>query len=140
MWSLTSKNPFDELKNIQKELNKVFGTYGFENNSYPAVNIYGNEDNIIFKVELPGINKENINISVHENSITIEGIKSADALNEDEKCFRQERSSGKFIRSFTLPYDVDNEKVFASYKDGLLTITLPRIETSKPKKISIKSE
>jgi len=140
MWSLTTKNPFDELKNIQKELNKAFGTYGFESNSYPAVNIYGNEDNIIFKVELAGVNKDDINISVHENSITIEGKKNKDVLKEDEKCFRQERSSGKFIRSFTLPYDVDNEKVSASYKDGILTVNLPRIETSKPKKISIKSE
>lgn len=137
MWTIQGSNPFGELKSLQREMNRLFNNYNDTGASFPPVNIYGNEERLSVVAELPGVAKENINISVESDIITIEGERKSPEINENETFHRREREYGKFVRSFRLPYEVDNEKVEASLKDGVLTVTLPRAEQSKPKKISI---
>ena len=102
----------------------------------PALDLYQNNDNVVAVVELPGMRKEDIEISLHDGMLTISGERGTSATN-GENAERTERISGKFRRSITLPARVDASKVSATYKDGLLTVTLPKAEEAKPKQIKV---
>ena len=103
----------------------------------PALDLYQNNDNVVAVVELPGMRKEDIEISLHDGMLTIAGERKSQSGGNDENATRTERFTGKFRRSVTLPTRVDANKVNATYKDGLLTITLPKAEEAKPKQIQI---
>src|SRR6266536_1903512 len=98
----------------------------------PALDLYQNRDNIVAVVELPGMRKEDIEISLHDGMLTIAGERK-DESSKGEKSERSERFIGKFRRSIGLPTRVDSAKVNATYKDGILTVTLPKAEDAKPK-------
>jgi len=102
----------------------------------PALDLYQNNDNIVAVVELPGMRKEDIEISLQDGMLTISGERKEES-SEENGATRTERFTGKFRRSITLPTRVDVNKVSASYKDGLLTVTLPKAEEAKPKQIQI---
>ena len=102
----------------------------------PALDLYQNNDNVVAVVELPGMRKEDIEISLHDGTLTIGGERKSET-GTDDKATRTERVSGKFRRSITLPTRVDSNKVSASYKDGILTVTLPKAEEAKPKQIQV---
>jgi HSP20 family protein len=102
----------------------------------PALDLYQNNDNIVAVVELPGMRKEDIEISLQDGMLTISGERKEEYGKEDGAT-RSERSTGKFRRSITLPTRVDANKVNATYKDGILTVTLPKAEEAKPKQIQI---
>ncbi len=102
----------------------------------PALDLYQNNDNVIAIVELPGMKKEDIEISLHDGMLTISGERESSTSN-GENAERTERFSGKFRRSITLPTRVDANKVSATYKDGILTVTLPKAEEAKPKQIKV---
>jgi HSP20 family protein len=102
----------------------------------PALDLYQNNDNIVAVVELPGLRKEDIEISLHDGTLTIGGERKEETGNGDSAT-RTERFTGKFRRSVTLPTRVDANKVNASYKDGILTVTLPKAEEAKPKQIQV---
>jgi len=107
--------------------------------SYPKVNIWVNDSSQIVSAEMPGANADDIDIKVEGDTLTISGeLKSTD-LPEGARQLRKERSSGKFSRTFQLPYSVDSEKVEARYKNGVLVIVLPLSEKDKPRKIAIKN-
>jgi len=107
--------------------------------SYPKVNIWVNDSSQIVSAEMPGVNADDIDIKVEGDTLTISGeLKSTD-LPEGARQLRKERSSGKFSRTFQLPYSVDSEKVEARYKNGVLVIVLPLSEKDKPRKIAIKN-
>ena len=91
----------------------------------PAIDLYQNNDNLIAVVELPGMRKEEIEISLHDGTLTIAGERKSEASN-GEKAERTERYVGKFRRSIALPVRVDANKVSATYRDGILTVTLPK--------------
>ena len=140
MWNLLEiNNPFDELSNLHNEIHKLFDGRGGEKKSYPAVNIYGNENELTVLAELPGVCKENIDLTVHGDKLTIEGKRKKEELKE-KVIHREERGQGKFIRTFRLPYEVENDKVAAKYNNGILEITLPRAEATKPQKIKVFGE
>ena len=101
----------------------------------PAVNVYQDKDRFTVVVELPGLKKEEIEISLHDDTLTIAGERKREESREQE--FLTERLYGKFQRSLTLPTAVDAEKVKASYKDGLLQVDLPKAEEAKPKQIEV---
>lgn len=105
----------------------------------PALDVYQNADNVVAVVELPGLRKDEIEISLHDGVLTIAGERQV-ATGEDEKAERTERVAGRFRRSITLPTRVDAGKVAASYKEGVLTVTLPKVEEAKPKKIEVSIE
>jgi HSP20 family protein len=103
----------------------------------PALDLYQNNDNVVAVVELPGMRKEDIEISLQDGMLTIGGERKSEESGDGENASRTERFTGKFRRSVTLPTRVDANQVNASYKDGLLTVTLPKAEEAKPKQIQV---
>jgi len=133
------------LSNLRDELDSLFELpflSNFANQTQlfsgwtPALDLYQSNDNVVAVVELPGMRKEDIEISLHEGMLTISGERKQETP-EDEKAERSERYIGKFRRSVTLPSRVDTSKVNATYKDGILTVTLPKAEEAKPRKIQV---
>lgn len=104
----------------------------------PAMDVSESEDEVVVHVELPGLKKDEIRVSVNRNVLSIEGEKTQASEDKEARYHRTERVYGSFKRSFTLPPGVDAEKISAAYKDGVLTLSLPKAETAKPKAIEIK--
>lgn len=105
----------------------------------PALEMYEKGDKYIVRAELPGMEKDDIDISVEGNVLTITGEKKAESEVKDEDYYRCEFNYGKFVRSVNLPKKVNPEKVEASYENGVLEISLPKVEEVKPKKVAIKA-
>src|SRR5437588_2096355 len=105
----------------------------------PALDLYQNNDNIVAVIELPGMRKEDIEISLQDGTLTIGGERKSEGA-EGDKAERTERYVGKFRRSVSLPTQVDASKVTATYRDGILTVTLPKAEEAKPKQIQVNVE
>jgi HSP20 family protein len=105
----------------------------------PALDLYQNNDNVIAMFELPGMRKEDIEISLHDGTLTISGERKQESSSRSngEKAERSERYVGRFRRSIALPTRVDASKVNATYSDGILTVTLPKAEEVKPKQIQV---
>lgn len=98
-----------------------------------------NEDAVTVSAELPGINPDELDITVENRVLTIKGERKAENVDENETYLRRERAYGSFTRSLRLPYGIDTDNVEATYTDGILNVTLPRIEAEKPRKIAIKA-
>jgi HSP20 family protein len=107
---------------------------------YPAINALTGKESVIVTAELPGINPDKLNIAVQNDTLAISGSRDIEALKEGEVYHRQERSHGQSSRTIKLPFNANADKIDASYKKGVLSITLHRSEVDKPKKIVIKSE
>jgi HSP20 family protein len=103
----------------------------------PALDLYQNNDNVVAVVELPGMRKDDIEISLHDGTLTIAGERKSQSGGNGDSAERTERFTGKFRRSISLPTRVDANKVNATYKDGILTVTLPKAEEAKPKQIQV---
>jgi HSP20 family protein len=103
----------------------------------PALDVYEDKDNVYVKVELPGMKKENIELSLHDGMVSISGERKSDARHEEAEACRSERFYGRFQRTVSLPTTVMADKVKASYKDGILTVTLPKTDEAKPKQIDV---
>jgi len=152
--SLVRWNPARELAawpsdlfGIQREMNKMFnnffrGDIQDEDSALmawtPAVDIAEHDDEYLVKVELPGVNKDDVKITIESNILTIRGEKKQEKETKKENYHRVERSYGSFQRSFTLPTTVKSDKIDASYKDGILSVSLPKAEEAKPKQIEVK--
>jgi HSP20 family protein len=108
-------------------------------NCYPVVDIYETAEGYRIEAEMPGVNPDNIEIKLERNTFYLSGDKSAEKDVKDNTVHRTERFSGKFRRSFILPEPVNSDKVKADYKDGILTVHIPKAEEAKPKKIKISS-
>jgi HSP20 family protein len=107
--------------------------------SYPAMNVWINEDGAIVTAELPGFDPEALDISVVNDTLTLSGDRCAEETGEGTTYHRRERRCGKFSRSFQLPFLVEGTDVEASFEQGVLKIELPRAEADKPKKITVKA-
>lgn len=103
----------------------------------PSVDVYETENSYVLKADLPGIKKEDINLDVNNNTLTIKGDKKFEEKVEKDNYLRIERRYGSFSRSFTLSEKVDKENISANYKDGVLEVTLPKKEEAKPKEIKV---
>ena len=103
-----------------------------------ALDVYEDANNIYVKAELPGMKKEDINLSLHDGCLSISGERKSEDSHEVSETYRSERFYGRFQRSVTLPTPVSADKVKAAYKDGILTVTLPKSEEAKPKHIDVK--
>lgn len=103
----------------------------------PALDIYEEKDHFIVKAELPGMKKEDIDVSLHDGSLSISGERQSETKHDDAEVYRAERFFGKFQRTVTLPAPVAADKVKAQYKDGILMVTLPKTEEAKPKQIDV---
>ena len=103
----------------------------------PALDLYQSNDNVVAVLELPGMRKEDIEISLHDGMLTVTGERKRESNSNGEKAERTERYIGRFRRSIALPTRVDAGKVSATYQDGILTVTLPKAEEVKPKQIQV---
>jgi len=131
---------FRELRQIQNEMGRLFDrTWNPNSTEYPPLNVWSNEEETIVQAELPGFAPENIDISVVQNTLTLRGFRKPEELKEGESFHRRERWAGQFVRTLELPFAVDNGKVAAEYKHGVLSIQLPRSEEHKSKKIAVKA-
>ncbi|MEN6421906.1 MAG: Hsp20/alpha crystallin family protein, partial [Smithella sp.] len=125
---------------LQREINRLFSNVGQTAAlDYPAINVWEKDNSLVVTTELPGMDPENINISVTGSTLTISGISKMDPIKEGETYLRQERELGNFQRNFQLPFQVDSKAVEAKYERGILRITLPRLQEDLPKKIKISS-
>jgi len=102
-----------------------------------ALDVYEDANNVYVKAELPGMKKEDIGLSLHDGCLSISGERKSDTTHEGAEIYRAERFFGRFQRTVTLPTPVAADKVKAQYKDGILTVTLPKAEEAKPKHIDV---
>jgi len=132
------RSPLDELERF----NPLFGTAPAARNwtQYPPVNVWMGEDEAVLTAEIPGIDPDKLDISVKNASVTIRGSRDNNEDAEERQYLRRERAAGNFVRTFTLPFEVDADKVQAEYRRGILELTLPRSEKEKPKKIEVSTE
>lgn len=144
---LVKFNPVRDLFSIRNRMNHIFDDLFYPVNRddvefsmgrwNPVVDVYDNDDSVVIKAELPGIDKEGIEIDVKDRVLTLKGERSSENEVKDDNYYRRERCFGKFERAFTLPADVDPDKIKADYKDGLLKIEIPKPEEKKPRQITI---
>lgn len=137
-------SPWREMERLQREVNRLFSDSfslvgGRTAPGYPAMNAWSNPDGLVLTAELPGVNPEDIDISVVNETLTITGNRQPLELKEGERYHRRERRYGKFSRAFQLPFRVEANKVEAVFEKGVLHLSLPRAEADKPKKISVKA-
>jgi HSP20 family protein len=104
----------------------------------PAVDLYEEKDDIVVKAELPGIDKDNIEVNLTDHTLTIKGEKKKEEEIKEENYYRSERSYGSFVRTLELPKDVRTDKVKASFKNGILEVRLPKTEEAKAKEVKVK--
>jgi len=143
--TLVRWRPMRDLWNIQEEMNRAFGSFFGRTDREeltdgywaPAVDIAENKDNLMVNVEVPGMKKEDVKVTFQDGILTIKGERKQEKEEKDKSFHRVERSYGSFCRSFTLPNVVQGDKIKANYKDGVLSIALPKVEEAKPKEISI---
>ena len=145
--TLVRWSPWREMVTMQDRLNRFFDdSYtraGFGDGQlemaswHPMVDIYDRDEKIVINAELPGLEKKDISIDVKDRVLTLKGERAYDNETEGDKYYRRERAFGKFERSFTLPDGLDAEKIKADYKDGLLSVEIPKPEKEKPKQITI---
>jgi len=132
------------MDQLQREMNRLFDATSrgsvFNPPSYPAINIWTNEEGQLISAEMPGINPDDIDIDVTGDALSISGERKPDEVGEEVRYHRRERTNGSFSRTIQLPFMVDTTKVEANFKNGILMISLPRAEADKPKKITIKSK
>jgi len=131
----TLRNEIDRL--FEAPLTELARTSHFLSGSAPVVDIYEDKDNFVVKAELPGMKKEDIDVSLHDGSLSISGERKSEQKWEDAEVHRAERFFGRFQRTVALPSAVDAGKIKAQYKDGVLTVTLPKAEEAKPKQIDV---
>ncbi len=137
-------SPWREMERLRREMNRLFSDWPWRTTrwatapSYPAMNVWMDENGVILTAELPGVKLEDIDISIEEDTLTLRGERRPDEQ-EGVTYHRRERRFGSFLRTFRLPFRVDAEQVEATFKNGVLNIVLPRAEEDKPKKITVKA-
>jgi HSP20 family protein len=140
-------DPFREIAALQERMNRLFSDIRTQSpfreeeivqgSWVPAVDIYETNEAIVLNAELPGVAPEDISVEVKDNTLTLKGEKKFAREVKEENYHRVERAYGTFQRAFTLPGTVAQEKVKAQFKDGVLKITLPKVEEAKPKQIKV---
>jgi len=141
-------HPWREFGSLRREMDNVFDNFvgrhydrDWASGTWqPSVDLVENDDNFQVTAELPGMKKEDVTLNLVNNVLTLKGEKKTEREVKEDKYYRLERSAGSFQRSFSLPVDVQTDKVTAEFKDGVLKVTLPKKEEVKPKAIPIKVE
>ena len=136
---------FGRLSNLREEIDRLFEAPLAEwarssqllSGWSPALDVYEDKDNFVVKAELPGMKREEIEVSLQDGGLSISGERKSEEKYEEGEVYRAERFFGKFQRTVTLHTPVAVDKVKAQYKDGILTVTLPKTEEAKPKQIDV---
>ena len=138
-------NLSSEFVNMQREIDRMFSAFrggvaddGNGSAWLPAVDVVENDGSFVLRAELPGVNKDEVKITVQNDILTIKGEKKSETETKENQYSRIERSYGSFQRSFTLPHTVKSDKIEASYENGILTVTVPKADEVKPKQIEVR--
>ena len=146
MMNLVRWNPWREMTTLQNRINNFFDDHYFPTSRedkefmgvwYPVVDMFEKDDGVVIKAELPGMEKKDISIDIKDRVLTVKGERKHENEVKEENYYRKERSYGRFQRSFSLPAEVDSDKIKAEFKDGLLKIEIPMPEEKKPKQITV---
>ena len=146
--NLTKWDPFKELEDMSQRLNRLFGGPVARSDAgreplktadwAPSVDISETDDAYTVKAEIPDVTKEDVRVTMENGELTIQGERKQEKEEKGKRYHRVERSYGSFLRSFALPDNVDESKVKADYKDGMLTLMLPKSEKAKPRAVEVK--
>lgn len=149
--AITRWNPFRELEEMNERVNRMFGGTALARDTQhdvkdalvafdwaPSVDISETPEEFQIKAELPEVKKDDVKITIEGGVLRIAGERKQEKQEQTKKWHRVERTYGSFMRSFTLPDNVDNAKIHADYKDGMLTLRLPKSATVKPKSVEVK--
>jgi HSP20 family protein len=146
-------NPFVDMENLRRDIDRAFEEFGVAqppvNNvaflpgrgprRYPLINLLEDGESLHIEALTPGVDPQSLNVTVLRNRLTLSGEKIRLPTEVKAEAFhRSERSSGKFVRTFDLPVEVDDEHIQAQYKNGLLIVTLPKAEKAKPRQVNVK--
>lgn len=141
-------DPFRELEDMSDRLNRVFNRPSATRQSgneimtaadwAPVVDVIETDRDYVIKAELPEVKKDDVKVTVHDGVVTLQGERRQEREDKDRRYHRIERSYGTFVRSFTVPDFVDETKVSAEFKDGVLSLHLPKTEKAKPRAIDVK--
>ncbi len=130
---------FDQMVEAQfPEMTKSVGVKPYQGSAYPKVNVYEYEDKVGIVAEIPGLNKKQLNVDVEEGVLTISGDKHSTFEDDGAKVLRRELKQSSFKRSFELGELLDGDNISATFKDGILTVAIPKVEPEKPKKTYVK--
>lgn len=143
--SVVSWPRFGQLTDLRDEIDRLFDlSVGDLTNAspwrsgwVPALDVHEDKDNFVIKAEMPGMRKEDIEVSLNAGALSISGERKQESESKDREWIRSERSFGRFQRTLELPTSVQADKVSAEYRDGILTITLPKAEEAKPRQIGV---
>jgi len=142
--AITRRDPFLNLSNWQEQVNRIFeSAYPGHNEGSaltawaPAVDIYETENELVLKADLPDVNEKDLDVRVENNMLTIRGERKFEQKVKEENYLRIERTYGSFSRSFSLPNTVSTENIKAEYKNGVLTVEMPKRAESKPKQVKV---
>ena len=147
--SITRYDPFRELRMLQDEVNRLFSSNlsrSFDDEGLmrgawtPSVDIYENKDQIVLEAELPGMNREDFELTIENNVLTLRGERRFEKQDDTDNYHRVERAYGSFTRSFTLPQTVSAENATADYKNGVLRVVLQKREEVKARRIEVGGE
>ena len=134
-------SPSREMERLRREVDRLFtGTMTTRKEvapAYPAMNVWTGEDGAVVTAELPGVKVEDIDISVRNDALTLRGSREREKLGDGESYHRRERRFGSFSRTFQLPFRVESDEVDAKFSNGMLSISLPRSEAEKARKINV---
>jgi HSP20 family protein len=139
-------DPFRDIVTLREKMNRLFEdavtARGEERDMIsstwtPSVDIYETEHEIVLTAEVPGIDEKDIDIKIENNTLSIQGERKFEKETKEENYHRIERSYGSFFRSFTIPHNIDQEKIAAEHESGVLRVVLPKKPESKPKKVKV---
>ena len=148
-------DPFREIEAFRREIDRVFGEIGLSPSGrpaslaflpgraarqYPLVNLHDDSDRFYVEALAPGVEPDKLEVTVVGNTLTLAGEKRGLAGVAPERIHRSERAAGRFVRTVELPAEVDASKVSAEYKQGLLLVTLPRAESARPRRVSVRAD
>jgi HSP20 family protein len=130
-------DPLRELRRMQDELSRSYSAQARASEEFPPLNLWTGEQGAVLTAALPGIAPDDLEITVHQDTLTLKGKRGPDAAEGEVTWHRRERRHGSFGRTVALPFSVDSEHVQATLEDGILTLMLPRHESERPKRIAI---
>ncbi|MGD9504105.1 MAG: Hsp20/alpha crystallin family protein [Syntrophobacteraceae bacterium] len=138
--------PTFEAERLQREMNQLFNSFldrgerVWRSSVFPALNVSEDENNIYVRAELPGVDPKDLDISIEGDALTLRGERKSSEPGGKVNYHRREREMGRFRRVLSFPTKIDADKAGASFKSGVLTLTLPKAEEAKPRQVSIKTE
>jgi HSP20 family protein len=137
-FSFYGRDPLSSIGRLQSEMNRLFQSAAGGTSGFPAMNAYASQDGIAITAEVPGVDPDSLDISVHRDTITLRGERAA-SDGDVRGWHRRERPFGRFTRTLSLPFQVDTDSVEANLSNGILEVSLQRPESDRPRKIQVKA-